>query len=173
MATSLVMRGFTMSARKSPADRIRRGEVVYDDIPICWDGEIRGPALPDNKKWCLQTVAWWQTIRKSAQAMAFQDTDWLHMLDTARLHNKMWSAQQVVVKDDDGNDKAVWMDAKPSELSTLAGEIRRRCENYGFTWADRRKYGIHITSPEQAAQEASQVTRQSAVDYRKKLNGLG
>lgn len=161
-----------MSRRKSPEDRIRRGGVVYDDIPICWDGEIRGPTLPDDKKWCQQTRSWWQTIRKSAQAMAFQDTDWLHFLDTARLHNKLWSPQQVVVKNELGHDEIKWVDIKPSEAASLAGEIRRRCESYGFTWADRRKFGIHITTPEQAAKEAEAVTRNSAVDYRKRLNGL-
>lgn len=157
-----------MSQRKSPADRSHRVGVVYEDIPICWDGEIRGPTLPDSKKWCAQTVAWWQTIRKSAQAMAFHDTDWLHFLDTARLHNKLWGVSKVM--DSEGNPH--WVEVRPSEASSLAGEIRRRCESYGFTWADRRKFGIHITTPEEAAREAEQITRRSATDYRRRLNGM-
>ncbi len=160
-----------MSARKSPANRANRIQPVYDDIPICWDGEIRGPTLPDNRQWSDQTRAWWQTIRKSAQAMAFQETDWLMMLDTARLHNILWSSFKVVDRDGEVH----WMQVKPTEAASIAGEIRRRCESYGFTWADRRKYGIYITTPEQVAREAENTTRQSsssASDYRKRLNGL-
>lgn len=157
-----------MSARKSPGDRANRDPIVYEDMAICWDGKIRGPELPKERKWSEETTTWWEVIRRSAQAMSFHATDWLHLLDTARLHNKLWTRQTML----DADGKVVWVDIKPSEAASLAGEIRRRTENYGFTWADRRKYGIHITTPEQVAQEAEQATRRSAVDYRRKLNGL-
>jgi hypothetical protein len=157
-----------MSARKSPSQRANRDPIVYDDLPIAWDGKTRGPQLPEGYDWCDMTRRWWKIIRNSAQAMAFQETDWVQFLETAFLHNRFWGTQVVV--DRDGN--SVRTGVRPNEATALAAEIRRRTESYGFTWSDRRKYGIHITTPEHAAEEAEQITRQSAVDYRKKLNGL-
>lgn len=147
-----------MSTRKDPGDRANREKPVYGDLNITWDGVTRGPELPEDYEWCTRTQNWWQTVRDSAQAMAFHPTDWEFLLETALLHHRLW--------------RQTGRELSPNGASTLAGELRIRLERYGFSWADRRKFGIHISTPEEAAQEAEQITRQSAVDYRKKLNGL-
>lgn len=148
-----------MSARKSPEDRANREKPVYPDMTICWDGKIRGPQLPGGYKWCRRTRAWWEMIRSSAQAMSFHQTDWEVLLETARLHNLYWDPESSV---------------RPTEMTGLAGEIRRRVEPYGFTWADRRKYGISITNGDEVANEAEQIAKNASksVNYRKKLDGL-
>lgn len=155
-----------MSARKDPEERTRRGAPVYDDLKIAWDGKLRGPQLPSGYNWCKMTRRWWEMIRKSPQAMSFHETDWYHMLETADLHNRLWGQREEL----DSDGRKVLIRVKPTEASTLAGEIRRRTEPYGFTWADRRKYGIRITSPDEVQSEAETLTR-NAVDYRARLNG--
>lgn len=157
-----------MSARKNPSERSNREKPVYKDIAITWDGQMRGPNLPSGYKWCVMTKRWWKMIRCSPQAMSFHETDWYHMLETARLHNRFWGKN--VEKLDSG--VVVEIGIKPTEATALAGEIRRRTEAYGFTWADRRKYGIHISTDQEVTTEAEQVTKSAAVDYRRKLNGL-
>ena len=156
-----------MSARKSPSERSNREKPVYSDMAITWDGKIRGYPLPSGFDWCERTRIWWETIRRSAQAMSFHETDWLFLQETAFLHNKLWGVNTKFTKEGD----VVRVPCSPTEAVSLAGEIRRRTESYGFTWADRRKYGITITTPEEATQEAEQIAK-SAVNYRAKLDGL-
>lgn len=152
-----------MSIRKDPSQRSNREKPLYSDLDITWDGVTRGPELPEDYEWCKRTQQWWITIRKSAQAMAFQDTDWEFLLETAALHNYLWSGSPFL------NDRS-GRGLSPNGMSTLAGELRIRLERYGFSWADRRKYGIHVAEPGEVTKEAEQITR--AIDYRRKLNGL-
>lgn len=149
-----------MSIRKDPSQRSNREKPKYSDLNIVWDGVTRGPELPEDYEWCPRTQSWWTTIRNSAQAMAFHDTDWEFLFETALLHNRLWRIPD--------NPK---FNLTPNAMSMLAGEIRIRLERYGFSWADRRKYGIHVSTPEEAAQEAEQLTRQSApINYRQRLS---
>jgi hypothetical protein len=144
-----------MSARKAPEDRANREKVVYSEIPITWDGQTRGPTLPEDYDWCRMTRGWWQMIRNSAQASAFHPTDWAMLLDTAFLHQRYWGGTSVVTED----GREVRVMPKHNEATTLAAEIRRRCEPYGFSWADRRKYNIHIVTDAEVANAADQITR--------------
>jgi hypothetical protein len=149
-----------MTARKSPADRANRERPVYPDQMLApWDGKVRGPELPDMDTlvWCVRTREWWQMIRECPQAKLFKLSDWHHLLDAALVHNRLWSHPAQL---------------KPAELTTLESELRRRTESYGFTWADRRKYGIWYSDAEDIVEEAEAVTKKSAVDYRASLNGL-
>jgi len=150
-----------MSLRKAPADRSNREKPVYPDMLLePSDGVLRGPELPKGYKWCGITKGWWNQLRESPQARMFKPSDWAHLLDTALLHNRLWGEPEL----------------KPSEQASLASEIRRRLERYGFTWPDRRKYGINIADPEDVVEGAEALTKQagrrSAIDYRKKLDGL-
>ncbi len=143
------------SMRKQPEDRNNRANPVYGEVDLVWDGKTRGPSLPKGYDWCEITKKWWDMIRNSPQAMHCQPTDWANLIDTARLHNRLWGTPGL----------------KPAEQVALAGEIRRRTEAYGFTWADRRKYGINIITEGAVAEQAEQIARASAVDYYKKLGG--
>ena len=154
-----------MSDRKSPGERANYDPIVYKDMQIAWDGQRRGPDLPRGFKWSDTTKEWWETIRCSAQAMAFLDTDWHYMLDVARLHNKLWGKIQRI--DRQGN--TFYSEATPGEATSLAAEIRQRLAPYGITWASRRKYGIDITNDDQITTEAEQVTRSAAEEYRQRL----
>lgn len=145
-----------MSQRKSPEERVNRIPPVYPDklLPP-WDGKVRGIELPemDSVVWCVRTREWWQMIRETPQAALFKLSDWHNLLDTALLHNEMWSNPSL----------------KATERSTIAGEIRRRTEAYGFTWRDRQKFGIAYADPEDVVEEAESALRQSSVDYRAAL----
>lgn len=108
------------------------------------DGELRGPDLPEAD-WHPATVAWWSTWRKSAQAKLLIDTDWSFLLDTALMHNAMWSNQR-------------W---------EFAAEIRLRVAKFGATLEDRQRLKLDVsTGPE--APRASLTVMQG---YRRAANG--
>lgn len=89
------------------------------------DEELRGPALPEGMTWHPMTQAWWETWRRSAQAQAMTDTDWSFLLDTALMHDAMWS-------------KGQW---------TLAAEVRLRVAKFGATPEDRLRLKIQVDQP--------------------------
>ncbi|MFI2213045.1 hypothetical protein [Streptomyces sp. NPDC020141] len=103
------------------------------------DDELRGPELPDgilpdDGEWHPRTLQWWQTWRESPQAMAFIDTDWDFLLDTALLHHVMWT-------------KGRW---------EFASEVRLRAAKYGATPEDRARLKLKVEDPANASQKAAQ-----------------
>lgn len=143
--------------RKTEDERTRRNKPLYNEVPLQWDGLTRGPALPRSYDWCAQTKKWWNSFRRSPQAMVCHDSDWLFLLDTALIHDKIWrNAKQI----------------SAAELKGLANELRIRMANYGDTWENRVKQHIKIVSPEtQAAKEAEiQQEAAQAVDYLSAVN---
>jgi hypothetical protein len=76
------------------------------------------------------TVAWWQTWRESPQASTFTATDWSFLIDTALMHNSMWS-------------KGQW---------TLAAEVRLRAAKFGATPEDRARLKLKVDEPNSGPQ---------------------
>ena len=91
--------------------------VVPDDV-------IRGPELPTDFDWPLQTREWWDTWRRSPQAQTMTDTDWSFLLDTAMLHAEFWA----------GN-------------LTVGAELRLRVAKFGATPEDRARLRLEIEEP--------------------------
>ena len=103
--------------RVRPNDTARR-EAEFTKVAA--DGELRGPELPDAV-WHERTLAWWDTWRRSAQAQTFTETDWSFLLDTALLHNELWSGNPGV-----------------------AAELRLRVAKFGASPEDRLRLKLDI-----------------------------
>ena len=76
--------------RTRPNDTARR-QAEFKKLAA--DGKRRGPELPefpDGEFWHPRTVAWFDTWRLSPMAVAFIDTDWDFLIDTAMLHTRLW-----------------------------------------------------------------------------------
>ncbi len=121
---------------KSPSDRVRRNKDGYDEngfvVPKSskdaklelpdWDGEIRGPDLPthpEGKEWHPQTIKWWETWRKSPQAMYCIETDWESLFMGAIVHNR------------------IMYGVSNTALAALTGELRKREGMFGAALEDR------------------------------------
>lgn len=103
--------------RVRPNDTARR-EAEFTKVAS--DGELRGPELPEAA-WHERTLAWWDTWRRSAQAQTFTETDWSFLLDTALLHNELWSGNPGV-----------------------AAELRLRVAKFGASPEDRLRLKLDI-----------------------------
>lgn len=142
--------------QKDDDDRVRRNAPVYDKVPVKWDGLCRGPELPVEHDWCQRTREWWEVWRNSPQSMVMTPTDWELMLESALLHNMLWSPRK--------NQGAV-------SVTQLASELRRRVAAYGASFEDRVKLRMSIDSPQTAASEEAEIEQAAAqaVDYASRL----
>ena len=113
----------------------RRREAEFTRVAD--DGQLRGPDLPErseDKPWHLQTVAWWTTWRRSPLAQTFTATDWDFLLDTALLHNELWSGNPGV-----------------------AAELRLRVAKFGASPEDRLRLKVDISDEVAAAKAEPRV----------------
>ena len=138
--------------RRNPSPEVRS---------VAADGRRRGPALPKawdifeyGEEWHPQTVKWWDTWRKSAQAQEFTDTDWDFLLDTALMHHTMWS-------------KGRW---------EFASELRLRVAKYGATPEDRLRLRLEVapkgSKPESAKTVSSVPDGGNVTDIRSRRGRL-
>lgn len=119
---------------KDPETRRRRNADPVPTTEVAGDEVLRGPDLPDDVlgdgvEWHPQTLRWWDTWRRSPQAQAFLATDWDFLLDTALMHNAMWS-------------KGRW---------EFASELRLRAAKFGATPEDRLRLRMKVTNPDKPA----------------------
>jgi len=148
--------------RKPDGERLRRNKPIYPDVPLEWDGEVRGTPLPKKVAgqpydWCDQTKEWWFALRRSEVAMVCLPSDWFFLLDTALIYDKMWrNAGQI----------------SAAELRGLANEFRIRMAEYGDTWQNRLKLRIKIKSADTEAGKEAQIGAavDDAVDYLAMVN---
>lgn len=110
--------------RVRPNDTARR-EAEFTRVAA--DSRLRGPALPKGE-WHPRTVAWWKTWRRSPLSQTFTATDWDFLLDTAVLHNELWS----------GN-------------TGVAAELRLRVAKFGASPEDRLRLKVEIADEVEAA----------------------
>lgn len=139
--------------RPKPDDeRMRKNAPRFETVPVEWDGIVRGPDLPKRYSWCLATQQWWEEFRRSPQSMVCADSDWQFLLDTALLHDKMWS--------DPAN-------LPITHLTSISAEFRRRMSSYGDTWDNRQKLRMQITSPQSEADRDAEIkaAAEQAIDY--------
>lgn len=154
---------------KPDDERERRNAPIYDKVQPEWDGLVRGPELTGPPfVWCDKTRAWWEQWRRSPQSMLMMESDWEYMLDTALLHNALWTPDIVVDKD---LGTFTYQPKPPNALTALSKEIRSRLAEYGDTWANRRKLRMDLLTPTQEdmpniVKEAEQTVAKS---YRDRL----
>jgi len=134
----------------------RRNKDTFDKTFVEWDGEVRGPELPDGFDWHERTVAWYEKWRRSPQALVMTETDWELMLETALLHSRFWGAPARM---------------SPAQITALAGEIKRRVSAYGATFEDRLKLRIVISTPlsEQDDERDIKNAAYKAINYAERL----
>lgn len=134
--------------KKPPEERVRRN-LPKEAAQLVWDGKTRGPDLPLNLpgiKWSTRTLQWWEKFRNSAQAMTWVDTDWEFMLDTALLHNQLWTPKREAVTGPGGKITKRSVSRPITELKALAGEIRQRMDQMGGTPHARLRDAMAITT---------------------------
>jgi hypothetical protein len=85
--------------------------------------------------WSERTQAWWATWRRSPLAVTFIDADWDFLLDTALLHNELWSGSPGV-----------------------AAELRLRVAKFGATPEDRMRLRIAIDDDVKHAPKPQRVS---------------
>ncbi|QWY81824.1 terminase small subunit [Microbacterium phage Honk] len=90
------------------------------------DGELRGPELIGS--YGPETLAWYETWRRSPQAQLFEATDWSRLALLAPMVDKHF--------------------LNPS--AAALGEIRMNEERLGATVMDRLRARIKITAPDEA-----------------------
>lgn len=120
-----------------PADQRRRRNI--DPIPttvVTPDDVVRGPELPAGVAWHAQTLKWWETWRRSPQAITFTETDWDFLVDTALLHTAYWSGE---------NNGA---------------ELRHRVAKFGATPEDRLRLRLQIDGEAEGAKSSKSVSSQ-------------
>lgn len=126
-------------APKDPDTRARRNDDGIAPTPLRFV-RARQPKLPAGTVWHARTKAWWAVWGASPQAERFITTDWNFLLDTAALHNMMWSNQQ-------------W---------GLANEIRLRVAKFGATPEDRARLRMQFVQPGLPETDAKRPASKSA-----------
>jgi hypothetical protein len=140
---------------RTPKDPSRRHRNPQGPTP---PGEIdekqlRGPDLPplaDEEDWHPVTQKWWLSWRRSDQAGSFAETDWDFLLDTALMHNAMWS-------------RGRW---------EFAAEVRLRVAKFGATLDDRRRLQMDAPRSDPVESSASRTAKVTDIaSRRRRLSG--
>lgn len=153
---------------KSPGDRVRRNKEGYDENGFVvaksrsqdnklelpdWDGEVRGyelPAHPEGKDWHPQTLKWWETWRKSPQAMYCIETDWESLFMGAIVHNR------------------IMYGVSNTALAALTGELRKREGMFGAALEDRIRLNMGEATQSQEVETQIKVEEgqsQQVINY--------
>lgn len=125
-------------AGRGPApkpDRARQRDQV-ELATVIDDGTVHGPdlpagVLPDGQDWHPQTIALWNSLRRSPLLADEPELGWQFLVDTALMHHTMWA-------------KGRW---------EFASEVRLRLAKYGATPEDRMRLRVKVTTPDQPAKD--------------------
>src|SRR6185369_4297203 len=115
---------------KADDERERRNAPTFSSTYIKADGRLHGPRLPRGTNWCDRTKEWWEAWRRSPQAMVMTDTDWEFLLETALLHNMLWSPAPTIT----ASEKGARVRNGAVSATQLAAEIRQRVAKFGATF---------------------------------------
>jgi hypothetical protein len=151
----------------APQEKHTRKSNDRQSIKLVADGKTRGPSLPrgllkDSKgnaeAWHPATVKWWNSWRKSPQAVRMMTgPDWDFLLDTALVHHEYWKTRRF----------------------ELAGELRLRVQQFGATPEARARLRVEVATdnpnaqPETSAPAAGQATVTSIDARRDRLTAEG
>lgn len=117
-------------------------------------GELHGPplpdgVLPDGEPWHPQTVALWESLRRSPLLANEPDLGWQFLIDTALMHHTMWT-------------KGKW---------EFASEVRLRVAKFGATPEDRMRLKVKIATPRDPQQQTGQ-SKATVTDIRSRRSRL-
>ncbi len=150
---------------KLPSERVRRNKDGYDENGFVvprekktqdklelpeWDGVVRGPELsahPQGDAWHPQTIKWWETWRKSPQAMYCIDTDWESLFMGAIVYGRIMRG------------------VSNTALAALTGELRKREGMFGAALEDRLRLGMGETTETIKEDIGIEVEVQKTVSY--------
>lgn len=141
-------RGPAPSGTRSRENDQRRDDAALTIVEV--DDEVRGPELPDSFEWPAQTVTWWDTWRRSAQASTFTDTDWSFLVDTAVMHAEFWLGNRA-----------------------LAAELRLRVAKFGATPEDRMRLRLSVGEPKKAGTVSTLQAKDSGERRERLLRAVG
>lgn len=135
----------TRARPRDSAAREQETKVLVDE------GRIYGPplpegVLPEDASWHPQTVALWDSLRRSPLLADEPALGWQFLLDTALMHDRMWA-------------KGRW---------EFASEVRLRLAKYGATPEDRMRLKVKIATPSDG-KPAETATPADAVARRRNL----
>ncbi|SCL33046.1 hypothetical protein GA0070616_4621 [Micromonospora nigra] len=123
----------TMHAPKSDAARRRRNAPTHGETILPDDDVVRGPELATltaGREFRPETVAWFDTWRRSPQAAVFIATDWLRLATLAPIVDAYWR--------------------RPS--AAALSEIRMNEERLGATVVDRMRARMRVESGDETAE---------------------
>ena len=113
-------------APKDPSRRARRNKEPQPQTVLRFE-KADAPDLPEEVDWHPRTRDWWEMWKRSPQAEVMIESDWFFLLDTALMHDAMWS-------------KGQW---------TLAAEVRLRVAKYGATPEDRARLRMQFADADE------------------------
>lgn len=130
----------------------KRDTPEFEDVADT--GELHGPplpegALPDGEPWHPQTVALWESLRRSPLLANEPDLGWQFLIDTALMHHTMWT-------------KGKW---------EFASEVRLRVAKFGATPEDRMRLKVKIATPRDLGQPTTQA-KATVTDIRSRRSRL-
>jgi hypothetical protein len=141
----------------APTKRRRNQDPIPEQVLVA-DGTVHGPdlpagVLPENQDWHPQTVALWESLRRSPLLADEPELGWQFLVDTALMHHTMWA-------------KGRW---------EFASEVRLRLAKYGATPEDRMRLRIKVATPDQDNKGGSEtgVNAASAAARRRNLHVAG
>lgn len=160
-----------MARPKHPDERVRRNKDGYDENGFVipkerkkseptielpdWDGVVRGPELrphPAGRSWHPYTVEWWETWRRSPQAMYCIDTDWESLFQGALVHDRIMHG------------------VSNTALAALTGELRKREGMFGAALEDRMRLNMSKTTIRNEQSAEAEVSLQKTVNYFELVN---
>lgn len=119
----------TLHSPKPDGQRRRRNAPTHGETVLPRDGKVRGPELAEltaGRAFGPETVAWFDTWRRSPQAAVFETTDWLRLATLAPIVDAYWR--------------------RPS--AAALSEIRMNEERLGATVVDRLRARLRVEEPE-------------------------
>lgn len=134
----------TMHAAKPDGQRRRRNAPTHSDQIVTHDDEVRGPEL--DGPYAPQTLAWFDTWRRSPQAQLFEATDWSRLVLLAPIVDAYFR--------------------RPS--AAALSEIRMNEERLGATVVDRMRARIKVER-EVEEQDADVVQLRSVDSLRDRM----
>lgn len=146
-------------AGRGPApavSRRRRNKDPHPETVVVDGGGLHGPPLPEGvlpdeqEAWHPQTVALWESLRRSPLLADEPDLGWQFLIDTALMHHTMWA-------------KGRW---------EFASEVRLRLAKYGATPEDRMRLKVKVAAPGDG-KPAEPTTPEGATSRRRDMRIVG
>lgn len=128
--------------------RARKRDTPEPEVMVSGDelyGEPLPAALPDGEAWHPQTLALWDSLRRSPLLANEPELGWQFLIDTALMHHTMWT-------------KGKW---------EFASEVRLRVAKFGATPEDRMRLKVKIETPGSAGPSAASSAKVTDIRSRR------